>query len=243
MKHYSRLKTMLVASVAALTLSSCLDTDDPDFAITGGNAYMLQETDSVSSGLYYRFLPVIQVMANDAIADYSCSVPSIYPLEMEYVPNYYNMYIRTEYSSAYMVSEYPSGNYTVQVANEAGETASYTFSFPAVGESDLLGYIEITEAPTFENGRLSVAWAEVENADMYYVYIFERGEELYPVYISARISATSYDGDGASFTIDQDDMELYGLQSGTQYNVCVVAVSESTTSTLVSYSDKTLVTL
>lgn len=244
MKTYSRLKLFCVALMTGFALSSCLDSEDPEFGITGISAYVNQKTTQVVGGdsttNRYEYLPVIQVMANDVISQSVCQGPNgVIPLE--FAPGYYNTLVRTEYSFMSVSSSFPAGSYTVQLTNADSETCSYTFSISAM---EPLGYIKITEAPTSANGRISVKWADVENADSYQICIFEKGEELYARYSTNSISAESYkEEDGITFTLDSDDMTLYGLTAGTQYDVCVAAISQSTSGTIISYSDKTTITL
>ena len=256
MKTQSRLTKLFVAIAALFTFSSCLDTDDPAFGISGISYYVYQQTvrtggtagPNGETGYTDRhyFLPIIQVATNDIASSLTCQSTSGV-VTMEPVEGYSNILWATRFSSTLMTGTFPAGTYTIQATNADAEVATYQFSIP---DMDPLGYIEITEAPACADGRISVKWAKVDNADEYAVYLFELSEELKPNSSTDPMSAASYDGNGIEFSIAADDMERYGLESGTQYRVCVVAVSSSSSTSsmtggvgLISYSDKTMITL
>ena len=256
MKTYPKLKLLCAAFLALFSFSSCLDTDDPAFGISGISYYVYQETtrtggpvgDEGDAAYTYRyyFQPIIQIATNDIASNVTCNGPTG-PISLSAVDGYANLLWETRFSSALMSGTVPAGTYTIQATNADAETASYQFTIP---DMEPLGYIEITEAPTCVDGRISVKWAQVDNADSYAVYILDRSEELNPRYSSRTITASGYKGEGIEFTISASEMENYGLESGTQYNICVVAVGKSSSTSslsggvgLVSYSDKTMITL
>lgn len=202
MKHYSRLKTMLVASVAALTLSSCLDTDDPEFAIYAYTGFVYQESTKLGEDDYsHRFAPYFRIGGdgNYTISDLQGQGGPMGLVTMTPVEGSYNLMYE---SSEILSSTYPEGTYTFTATSAEGEVAQCQVTLT---EGDTLGYINVTELK-YENGKITAKFDEVKNADVYLVGL-RNPDGILPVYSEEE---QTYPASGIEFELTDSEKEALG---------------------------------
>lgn len=176
MRTILRLKQFIFVLLTATLLSSCLKSDDPDFAITYRNAVVLQKNTVITEEgeperVEKRFLPYIQIIANEAMESYACQGPDGI-LSMEPISDSYGQGAQSKILMSQFSSTFPKGTYRVSVKNAKQEIAGWSFDIKETEKT--LGALKAEIS--YENGRVKAKWNKVENASFYIVGIGAKGE-------------------------------------------------------------------
>ncbi|WP_059026155.1 hypothetical protein [Gabonibacter massiliensis] len=171
MRTILRLKQFIFVLLSVTLLNSCLKSDDPDFAITYASCVVLQKNIIDGDQVEKRFLPHIQIIANEAMESYTCQGPEGI-LSMESMPDSYGQGAQSKILNSQFSTTFPKGNYRVSVKNAKQEIAGWSVDIKDTEK--VLGTIEATIS--YENGRVKAKWNKVENASFYLVGIGTKGE-------------------------------------------------------------------
>lgn len=212
MKTQLKLKQLAMAMLAVLSLSSCLDSDDPSFQIAPTVALVYQETSrSGEEGDYMymeRFKPYFQIAANYEMLNCQGTgdggIIMMSPME----GSYNLMYESTNSLSL----TYPAGIYTFTAKHSEEETASCR----ATLAGDTIGYINVKKLE-YANNEIVAQFDEAKNADVYLVAIGKSGNEVLPLYSK---TFNQYPNNGeVKISITDEIKETYGLEEN-----CVIYV-------------------
>lgn len=148
---------------------------ESDFMITNKNVMVLQcntvTTEGVQDRVEKKFLPYIQIMANEAMESYACQGPDGI-LSMEPISDSYGQGAQSKILMSQFSSTFPKGTYRVSVKNAKREIAGWSFDIKETEKT--LGALKAEIS--YENGRVKAKWNKVENASFYIVGIGAKGE-------------------------------------------------------------------
>lgn len=184
MKTILNLKQYMLLLVAAFAMTSCLDSDDPDFQILGSG--YIQQTiisdgstenteDTEDPTIISKFTPIIAASAYYGTIN-SCDVtsPSGSKIAMtQLTSNPYLWVTNTAYSSG--SSTLPRGTFQISATDPEGATSSLPISINNTTEMEtkLVGDIK------FENNTITATFNEVKNATNYQVILKPKKSSVY----------------------------------------------------------------
>ena len=184
MKTILNLKQYMLLLAAAFAMTSCLDSDDPDFQILGSG--YIQQTivsngstenteDTEDPTIISEFTPIIAASAYYGTIN-SCYVtsPSGSKITMtQLTSNPYLWVTNTVYSSG--SSTLPSGTFQISATDPEGATSSLPISINNTTEmkTKLVGDIK------FENNTITATFNEVKNATNYQVILKPKKSSVY----------------------------------------------------------------
>lgn len=180
MKTFLNLKQYLILFAAVFTMSSCLDSDDPDFQVAGVG-YVVQ----VNSGTTSSFFPMVQIYANEGMTG-GCEVTNgNIKVDLEDMGNTNKMYLQTNVGIQSMLANSDltkvTGQYTIKALNGSGESATGWLSLSASKSMGILkGGVEI------DGQTINAYFNLVDDADYYYVFLEK--EEYQPYSVSEKNS-------------------------------------------------------
>lgn len=162
MKTLGKLKLLTVSALLVLGMSSCLKTSDPEFGISGVNAYIMQENEIRGTDTIPTFAPYILFAANEALASTSTVTSPSSPIGIfGKVKNGYYWE-----SSVYDYSrELTDETYTIKAVNAEGEVAIFTFQM-GVNKDKAIGVVDADFSYDSSSG-LTVKWNAAKNANYF----------------------------------------------------------------------------
>lgn len=220
------LKQVLLAGVAAVTMSGCVDSNDPDFQITGLIANVVQKNygpDQVNK----QFGTYVAVGASYGTVE-SAS------LRKNGMPFMYFGKLGDNRYETRLLEWSPSigsvnGNYVVSMSSVEGETIQHSFK---VNIDKTLGALVITEPLKYESGKITAKWQEVENATEYGILVgVGVKDQTSGTTKFYRINSGYYKWDTNAEKTSGSFTPLYainGMQQGMELIVAVVAAYSTT---------------
>ena len=127
MKTILNLKQYVILLVAAFAMTSCLDSDDPDFQFIGGGGYIIQVTPTT-------FFPMIAAYANEPMTN-GCKISNGKTnVSLTDIEGYQKMGVQTDPNVQQMLATEltdVTGQYTLEATNSEGKTAQTWISLSA----------------------------------------------------------------------------------------------------------------
>jgi len=163
MKTILNLKQFVILLIAAFAMTSCLDSDDPDFQFISGTGYIMQVTPTT-------FFPMIVAYANEPMTN-GCKISNgKTSVELTDIEGYSKMGVQTNVSVQLMrATELANvtGQYTLEATNSEGKTTQTWMSLSA---SKGMGKLD-AEIECGDDGKITAYFKLVEEADYYYIFL------------------------------------------------------------------------
>lgn len=150
--------------VAALGMSSCLDSDDPTFQV-GGGGYIVQ----VNNGTTSTYFPMVSIQGNDYMTG-GCNVSNgKVKVQLKDIGQTNRMYLVTDVNTQKLLADELSnvtGQYNIEAANGEGEVATSWFTLSASkGMGILKGGIVVNDQD------ITAYFNIIEGADVYTIFL------------------------------------------------------------------------
>ncbi len=163
MKTILNLKQYVILLVAAFAMTSCLDSDDPDFQFIGGGGYIIQVTPTT-------FFPMIAAYANEPMTN-GCKISNGKTnVSLTDIEGYQKMGVQTDPNVQQMLATEltnVTGQYTLEATNSEGKTAQTWISLSASkGMGKLDAKIECSD-----DGKITAYFKLAEEVDYYYIFL------------------------------------------------------------------------
>lgn len=173
MKTILNLKQYVILLVAAFAMTSCLDSDDPDFQVVG-TGYIAQVNSSSTS----KFFPIVTISANEPMSG-GCQVSNGKTnVSLKDIEGYAKQAVQTDVSTQEMLAKDDltevTGQYTIKAVNSAGEVAENWFSLSASKEMGALD----AKIECGADGKITAYFKLVEAADFYYIFLQKDSYDL-----------------------------------------------------------------
>ena len=165
MKTILNLKQYVILLVAAFAMTSCLDSDDPDFQVAG-TGYIAQTNNGSSS----KFFPIVTISANEPMSG-GCQVSNGKTnVSLKDIEGYAKQAVQTDVSTQEILAKdltEVTGQYTIKATNSAGENAESWFSLSASKGMEPLE----SEIVCGEDGKITAYFKVAKEADYYYIFL------------------------------------------------------------------------
>ena len=165
MKTILNLKQYVILLVAAFAMTSCLDSDDPDFQVVGGG-YIIQVNNTSTPS----FFPMVTISANEPMSG-GCQVSNGKTnVSLKDIEGYAKQAVQTDASTQILLAKElteVTGQYTIKAVNGAGEAAESWFSLSA---SKGMGALE-SKIECGDDGKITAYFKLAEEADYYYIFL------------------------------------------------------------------------
>lgn len=162
MKTISNLKQYVILLIAAFAMTSCLDSDDPDFQFIGGGGYIIQVTPTT-------FFPMIAAYTNEPMT--GCEIfNGKTKVSLTDIEGYSKMGVQTDPSLQQMYATEltdVTGQYTLKANNSEGKEASTWINLSA---SKGMGVLD-AKIECGSDGKITAYFKIVEDADYYYIFL------------------------------------------------------------------------
>lgn len=217
MKTLGKLKLLTVSALLVLGMSSCLKTSDPEFGISGVNAYVLQRNTVTSTDTIPSFAPYILFAANEALASTTTVKSPSNPLGV-------NGKVKNGYYWESSISNYDYSNdltdesYTINAVNAEGEVAVFTFQM-GVDKDKAMGEVDADFSYDSTKG-LKVKWNAVKNANYFELlaWLLDSPDNKLAVATQKSTSAQNYEVDFTNY-----DASNKGFEAGKSYGFQLVS--------------------
>ncbi|MEG2277378.1 MAG: hypothetical protein RSC80_06035 [Odoribacter sp.] len=215
MRTLGKLKLLVLSAFIFVGMTSCLKTSDPDFGISGGNWYVLQQNEIVGTDTTPEFAPYIIFSVNESLAKATVSSQS-FPAELGGIAGKITgSYWESNTSYLSYKPELLEETYKIAAYNAAGEMATFSFQI-GVKKDKAIGVLKSVFSYDSSKG-LTVKWTPVKNANYYELSIWD------PTMSNPRKVAIKNTTDKKEFTFDNYDASKLGVESGKEYKFELVA--------------------
>lgn len=217
MKTLGKLKLLTVSALLVLGMSSCLKSSDPEFGISGVNAYVLQKNTITSTDTIPSFAPYILFVANEALASSTTVKSPSNPLGVNgKVKNGY--YWESSISNYDYSNDLADDSYTINAVNAEGEVAVFTFQM-GVDKDKAMGEVDADFSYDSTKG-LKVKWKAAKNANYFELlaWLVDSPDNKLAVATQKSTSAESYEVDFTNY-----DASNKGFEAGKAYGFQLVS--------------------
>ena len=241
MKTILNLKQYVILLVAAFAMTSCLDSDDPDFQVVG-TGYVIQSVSEVpgeeeTTTIRSKFTPVIYAGANEPMTKCSVKAPGGESILMTQIENFGGYYWLSNFSYNSSMDKLPSGTFKITSYNQEEEPAQGVAVINNTTEmkAKLKGNVE------FKDAKITATFNKVEGATDYFVMIKKSSSST--LYDNAIIVASYKDAalDKSERTITLLESEYSSkvatLDAGSYYLTIAAAIVSSSFPVLYQESD------
>ena len=172
MKTILNLKQYVILLVAAFAMTSCLDSDDPDFQVVGGG-YIIQVNNTSTPS----FFPMVTISANEPMSGGGQVSNGKTNVSLKDIEGYAKQAVQTDASTQILLAKElteVTGQYTIKAVNGAGEAAESWFSLSA---SKGMGALE-SKIECGDDGKITAYFKLAEEADYYYIFLQKDSYDL-----------------------------------------------------------------
>lgn len=218
-----RLQLMKFSVVLTLlfSLSSCLDSNDPEFGIVAGNAFIRQINQPGPSGSVQKtFAPYFAFEGNQPMkCRLTLDITKNYPMQAMSGTENTVWEIGSSYGESIYTSTIPNGTYKVVATNAKDEVYTNSYIFNIDKE---LGALKVNKLEYTVSGGIKAEWEPVENATAYYLlfsgtYIQDGAEK------NGVMNIVGWDGGNTTANTGSFRGDNRYIQPGTKIRIAVVA--------------------